>query len=524
MPLPQGTLTTHKEKAFLTHGTSLTTKVFPCLFVSLIAMAALAQPAQTKAPERTWITDVRIISPEKLDRIEKGAVLIEDGRIARVERAKGTKKPAGATVVSGGGLFLIPGLIDSHVHLTLIPGMSDEQIAREQEIGNKYFQQLPRSYLYYGYTTVVDLGVAVNHPRLDDFKRAPQHPDLYTCGDALVPANGYPMVFYPEETRFKQFPNFIYVPSQASSIPPEYKPKDHTVAADVAAVKRSGGICVKTFYERGVGQFTNLPVIDSNDLAEIRKHAIQAGLPLILHANSFEAQKFGVEGNVDILAHGMWNWGTLNTQVELPPEIKKVLDQVVEKKVGYQPTVQVSYAQSAYFDADYLKMPAIPRVVPTEMLEWFKSEDGQSFKKELSGNNALPDATILQQYEQGPFRRERLVLAYLASKDTDFLFGTDTPSMPSYGNLPGLNGYLEMRQLQKAGLSLKQIFKAATINNAREFKLDSQLGTIEPGKIANLVLLKKSPLESVDAYDTVLTVWVHGKQISRDSLAANPTK
>ena len=54
-----------------------------------------------------------------------------------------------------------------------------------------------------------------------------------------------------------------------------------------------------------------------------------------------------------------------------------------------------------------------------------------------------------------------------------------------------------MQQLHAAGLSLEQIFQAATINNAREFKLDSQLGTIEPGKIANLVLLRKSPLESV---------------------------
>jgi len=69
-----------------------------------------------------------------------------------------------------------------------------------------------------------------------------------------------------------------------------------------------------------------------------------------------------------------------------------------------------------------------------------------------------------------------------------------------------------------------QIFKAAAINNAREFKLDSQVGTIEPGKIANLVLLRKSPLESVDAYDTIVTVWVHGKPINRDSLAANSSR
>jgi imidazolonepropionase-like amidohydrolase len=118
----------------------------------------------------------------------------------------------------------------------------------------------------------------------------------------------------------------------------------------------------------------------------------------------------------------------------------------------------------------------------------------------------------------------RLVVGYLASKDADFLFGTDTPSAPTYGNLPGLNGYLEMQQLQNAGLSLVQIFKAATISNAREFKIDSQVGTIEPGKIANLILLKKSPLESVDAYNSIVTIWLHGQQVSRESLAANANK
>jgi len=78
-----------------------------------------------------------------------------------------------------------------------------------------------------------------------------------------------------------------------------------------------------------------------------------------------------------------------------------------------------------------------------------------------------------------------------------------------------------MQQLQKAGLSLAQIFKAATISNAREFRIDSQLGSIEKGKIANLVLLKKSPLESVEAYDSTVTVWVHGTPVSRDSLAVD---
>jgi imidazolonepropionase-like amidohydrolase len=118
-------------------------------------------------------------------------------------------------------------------------------------------------------------------------------------------------------------------------------------------------------------------------------------------------------------------------------------------------------------------------------------------------------------------RRVRQVVAYLASKDANLLFGTDTPSAPTYGNLPCLNGFLEMKQLQRAGMSLKQIFCAATISNAREFKLESQIGTIEPGKVANLVLMTKNPLETIDAYDSISTVFVHGKPISRKDLAAD---
>jgi hypothetical protein len=243
----------------------------------------------------------------------------------------------------------------------------------------------------------------------------------------------------------------------------------------------------------------------------------------MMHANSFEAQKFAVDGHVDVIAHGMWNWGDLNKQTDLPTEIRKVLDRITEEKIGYQPTLQVMHGLRAYFDPEYLNMKAIPKVIPAEMLEWFESPEGNWFKKEIAEDNA-PDAAMRERIDNGPVRRVDQVVAYLAGKDANFLFGTDTPSAPTYGNLPGLNGYLEMQQLQKAGLSLKQIFRAATLNNAREFKLDLQIGTIEPGKIANLLLLKKSPLESVDAYDSIVTVWVHGRPISRESLAANPSK
>jgi imidazolonepropionase-like amidohydrolase len=494
-------------------------KTYRNLFAFLLLVVAAVLPAWCQNPSKTWITDVTIISPERLDHIGKGSVLIEGERIVRIERGNLGKKPSGATIVSGKGQFLIPGLIDSHVHLASIPAIKPDGSQDNQPMIKAYFRQLPRSYLYYGYTTLVDLNV-VEPQVLEDFRHAPLHPDLYDCGGSLPLANGYPMSFAPPAVRFKPYPNFIYDAKQAGKIPAEYKPEDHAPAAAVARVKSSGAICVKTYFERGFADDKNLPVMSPEVMSQIRDAANQNGLLLMIHANGFEAQKFAVDGNADVIVHGMWHWQALNQEKELPQEIKQLLDRVVEKKIGYQPTIQVLYGELAYFEPEYLKLPGIAKVVPKEMAQWFSTPDGNWFGRLLNEDGA-PDAAIVENYEQGPLRRLRQVVAYLASKDANFVFGTDTPSSPTYGNLPGLNGYLEMQQLQKAGLSLVQIFKAATISNARDLKMDSQIGTIEPGKVANLVLMKKSPLDSVDAYDTITTVWVRGRAVPRDSLQAD---
>jgi hypothetical protein len=506
-------------------------KVFLLVLALLLSVVAFAGPLPNElsnepAPRRIWITDVTIVSPENLVDLARGSVLIENERITRVERKAGAKPPAGATVVSGEGGFLIPGLIDSHVHLASIPGATLELTlnpdAAHAAMLADYYKQLPRSYLYFGYTTLIDLAV-VKREVLDNVRHAPLHPDLYDCGPSLPLANGYPMSFAPPALRFQLFPNFLYDPAQSASIPAEYKPQDHTPAAAVAADKQSGAICVKTYFEHGFGKDRNLPVITPGMAGGVRDAATQNGLVMMMHANSFEAQQFAVDADVDVIAHGMWNWGALEGQPELPPEIKTLLDRIVQKKTGYQATIQVMGGLRAYFDPEYLKMPAIPHVVPAALLAWFNSSEGKWFRKEIDEDNT-PDAEMRQGFDGGPIRRVRQVVGYLAARNANFVFGTDTPSAPTYGNLPGLNGYLEMQQLHAAGLSLEQIFQAATINNAREFKLDSQLGTIEPGKIANLVLLRKSPLESVDAYDSIVTVWVHGNPVSRDSLAVSPNK
>jgi hypothetical protein len=489
--------------------------------MAALLCASIAGPvsrAHGQAPARTWITDVTIISPERLDHADHGSVLIEAGRIARVDRTGHAHPPAGVAVISGHGQFLIPGLIDSHVHLASVPGMDFSQEPANAAIVKEYLAQMPRSYLYFGYTTLVDLAI-VEPEVITDFRKAPLHPDLFDCGESLPVANGYPMSFAPPALRFQAFPNFIYDSAQAVSTPAEYRPEDHTPAVDVARVKRSGGICIKTYYEHGFGRDRHLPVMSPGMFAQVRRATTDAGLVLMVHANSFEAQQFAEDGGADVIAHGMWNWGDLDRRQDLPPEITALLDRIVANRTGFQPTMQVIEGLRVYFDPQYLEMPATPRVIPSAMLAWFKSPAGAWFKSELA-DSGITDSAERAVFDHGPLRRGRQVVAYLASKDANFLFGTDTPSSPTYGNLPGLNGYLEMQRLHEAGLTLAQVFRAATISNAREFRIDSAYGTIEPGKVANLVLLRRSPLESVEAYDSISMIWIHGRAIARDSLAA----
>ena len=254
-------------------------KRFAALITLLISGVASASSASKPDPDRIWITDVVIISPDNLDHVQRGSVLIEHGLITRVERSHKAKRPKDATVFSAKGQYLIPGLMDSHVHVSSIPGLNPDQVnptqplarsySEHEALAASYLKQLPRSYLYYGYTTLVDL-VAPSPQELNDFRKEPLHPDLYSCNPSMPFANGYPMSYAPPEQRFTLFPNFIYDPAQAASIPPQYKPEDHTPAADVARVKNAGGICVKTFFERGFGGVTNLPVMTPDVLSEIR--------------------------------------------------------------------------------------------------------------------------------------------------------------------------------------------------------------------------------------------------------------
>ena len=125
-----------------------------------------------------------------------------------------------------------------------------------------------------------------------------------------------------------------------------------------------------------------------------------------------------------------------------------------------------------------------------------------------------------EQLDVPPITRVSAVLRYFVDNGGTLLFGSDTPSDPTFANPPGLNGRIEMDRWIEAGVSPSQLFRAATLGNAEFFGLADEIGTVEVGKRADLLLLLENPLESVAAYDTIQRVILGGKVIERSSLSA----
>jgi imidazolonepropionase-like amidohydrolase len=96
--------------------------------------------------------------------------------------------------------------------------------------------------------------------------------------------------------------------------------------------------------------------------------------------------------------------------------------------------------------------------------------------------------------------------------------GSDTPAGDGFGNPPGLNGRLELQGWADAGAPLPLLLRAATLDNAAVLGQSHELGSIEVGKRADLLLLKENPLANVSAYDSIETVFLDGQAIAREAL------
>jgi imidazolonepropionase-like amidohydrolase len=472
------------------------------------------------------IEHVTIVSPERVSSMRDALVRVHDGRIVAISKAGDATAHSSADTIAmdGSGLFLAPGLIDSHVHLGQIPGMTPDQEAQHPDIAKAARDQIPRSYLLYGFTTLIDL---ISTPQEMAFWKSHDIvPDTYFCGGAAL-MDGYSMNYAPKPQRYQWWPYMLIEPG--TQAPDGIDPAVHTPQAVVSRMKADGAICVKTFFERGFGGVRDLPVPQLETIREVVKVAHAAGMPVLMHANSDEAQRFGLDAGVDIMAHGLWNWNQQHsTSTELTPGIRKILDDALAQNVGWQPTMQVLYGIRELFSPSYLSDAQLSRVLPSNLLEWYRSPEGQWFRVVISQDVKVPANANPSQLERvvneefgAVINRGKHATAYVIARHGRILFGTDTPSAPTYANPPGLNGWLEMHRLIDAGETPAQIFKSATLTNARALKLDRDIGTVQVGKRANLLLLRQDPTQTIDAYAEIAKVILNGRVLDPSELAAN---
>ncbi len=488
------------------------------LLIILQALSCQEKKEQLNLTQGLYISNATIISTEDGNYNPYiGHLVIEKDKIIYIDKNEpsisGTFDQIDAT-----GKFVIPGLIDSHVHMTDVQGMLAHHIKKYPELVKEFNIQMPRSYLYYGFTTIINLG-GISDEQINSFNMQPLKPDLYHIGySGATIANGYPMIYTPEEFRFEIEPNFIYLESQAENIPDKYKPADHTPKAVVNRIKNSGAIAVKSYYESGFGRMSNLPLPTKSIMTELLNESHANGLVLTVHANSLEGHSFLADVGVDILAHGLWNWEKYKDVPtdSLPLEIKETLDLQIQKQIGYTPTLTVIEGEGALVDNKFINQPALKKVIPKNLLEWYKTEEAQWFAKDLFSESNVEEAHKIYGNVQA---HAMLVLKYISDNNGLILFGTDTPSGPIYANQPGHNGYWELKLMKKAEVPLNKILASTTINNAKAFHLDSSLGSLAIGKKANIIMMNKNPLIDIEAYDAIEKIIIGGEIIKREDLA-----
>jgi imidazolonepropionase-like amidohydrolase len=421
--------------------------------------------AATPMPASVAVTNVSVFDSVKVGMLPQQTVLIEGDRIVAVGAA--VPVPEGAHVIDGNGLFLIPGLIDAHVHLF---HLSD----RTRVPGEEF---LPL-FLAAGVTAVRSTGDTID-PQRRIAKYADEHPEI--CPRVYMAS--------PLIDGDPPFHKDVGLAVTSADLVPELVDEMH----------QSGVTTLKLYVgtTREIGQ-------------QVIAEAHQRGLVVTGHLGRYSAQDAVADG-IDCLEH-IWSVldyiiprGESRTSVDLGnPQAVQLIDAVKQQGVAVDPTLVVFRNIVILGDQrEYIEHPDNSRVPERMRVGW---------NNLLKERQFLPESADLRRDE---FRKYQELTGVLYRAGVTLLAGTDAPE-PFV--CPGFSMHQELELLVESGIPPGPALNCATINNARILKQDKNLGSIEAGKIADLVLLRENPLQDIRNTRSIVKVIRAGRVLDPDEV------
>lgn len=421
------------------------------------ALAAAAAPADE---HMTIIHAGTLLAVPGEPPVDNRTIVVEDGRITRVD--EGFVNPAAiagqVTLVDLSDKFVLPGLMDMHVHLLgeLGPDSRNEALYVSTSARALRGAMYARRTLEAGFTTVRDLGgdpEAIFALRDAIAKGYVPGPRILAAGSALAATGGHGDVDgYKAELLELWTPETVcdgpYACRRATRHAIKY-------GADWVKITATGGVLSDT--ATGTGQ-----QMTADELAEIMRTAHALGVRVAAHAHGADGINAALEAGVDSIDHGTF------------------LD---------DEGVRLLRRNGAYL---------VPTLLP-----------GATIIPTMEGNPFFTDAIKAKARAAAAASKENVAKAHAAG--VRIAFGTDTGVTPHGRNAE------EFALMVQAGMSPMDAIRAATVVAAEMIAMADALGTVEVGKLADLVAVEGSPLEDITELERVSVVIKEGRVVHRQA-------
>ena len=435
--------------------------------------------AQGGGPPRTALVGGTVIDVRRGTTIPDAAVLVESGRISTVG-PRAQVPVDGARTIDTKGAWLIPGLMDMHVHVS----------------GEGRSDLLPL-YVAHGVTTVRDVGGSLTVLRLlrDDL-----------------------------ETGRLVGPRLFYAGPLLDGIPPLWPPM--TMLVDTEARAESAVRFLAT-HEVSVVKVYNS--VSEASLAVVIRTAHELGLPVTGHVPRAVRTSRAVEMGMDGLEHIR-----VTGREILPAAEADKIDYLPLRRrepllwERYDPTsaqcaeLAERFARSRLFldptlvvDAS-VSFPEDTSTNPAELPAWIAEMLTQSQRPPEI--RAVPED--LRELGSSGFAKRLQFIGVCARAGVRLIAGTDLTGVGE--QLPGRGLQRELAYFVDAGLSPLQALQAATITPAEALGKERELGAIEPGFHADLVILDADPLADIRNLRRVRAVMQRGTLATPAELLREP--